>query len=188
MKKLTLFFAALTVVFLMVPMVAAATTPTSVPGRYRGFTHGIVLSVDGDAYYLAGAPDGPDGAIDVPGHYWRSIGQRFLIGLHLNTGPFGASSWWSSDAPDGKLLFVVFGIIDTWTPEKAERYANRGFVHYHEMITVSDGTPHPTKVVWLKHFAVGSFNFDGGPHPEFGHYVTPGVDYDFMPNYMMPYE
>jgi len=34
----------------------------------------------------------------------------------------------------------------------------------------------------------GSFNFDGGPHPEFGHYVTPGVDYDFMSNYMMPYE
>jgi hypothetical protein len=119
---------------------------------------------------------------------WVSVGQRFLIGKHYNTGPFGSASWWSSDADDGELLYIVIGIIDTWTPEKAEQYANRGFVHYHELVEVSDGTEHPTKVVWLKHYVVGSFNLDGGPHPEFGHYMTPGADYDFMPNYMMPYE
>ena len=32
-----------------------------------------------------------------------------------------------------------------------------------------------------------SFTLDGGPHPEFLHYATPGVDYDFTPNGMMPY-
>lgn len=34
-----------------------------------GFVHAPVLSVDGEAYFFAGAPDGPDGAQDVPGHY-----------------------------------------------------------------------------------------------------------------------
>jgi selenium-binding protein 1 len=187
LRKLPLLFVAFTAIVLMVPSVAAATTPTTVPGTYRGFTHGIVLTVDGDDYYFAGAPDGPGGAVDVPGHYWRSFGHRFVIGLHFNTGPFGMPSWWSSDAPDGSLLFIVIGIIDTWTPEKAEWYSNRGYVHYHEFVKVSDGSEHPTKVIWLKHIAVRSFNFDGGPRPDLGHEVTPGVDFDFMPNYMMPY-
>jgi hypothetical protein len=64
-KKLTLVFVALTTAILLVSMVAAASTPASVPGRKRGFTHGIMLSVDGTDYYLAGAPDG---AVDVLGH------------------------------------------------------------------------------------------------------------------------
>jgi hypothetical protein len=46
---------------------------------------------------------------------------------------------------------------------------------------------HPTKVVWLKHTAVSSFNFDHGPHPEFAHDVSPGIDYEFMPNGFKPY-
>lgn len=187
MRKTSIVFVVLTVVALLVPMVAAATVPTSSSGRNRGFVHGIVIPVDGEDYFLAGAPDGPGGAIDVPGHDWVLAGHRFLIGKHYNTGPFGAPSWWSSDAGDGRLLFIVFGIIDTWSPAKAERYSSRGYVHYHELVRVSDGALHPTKIVWLKHFAVGFFNFDGGPRPDLGHYVTPGVDYEFMPNYMKPY-
>lgn len=31
-----------------------------------GFVHGIVLNVDGTDYYLDGAPDGPEGAFDIP--------------------------------------------------------------------------------------------------------------------------
>ncbi len=157
----------------------------------RGFVHGIIIALDGTDYYLAGAPDGPDGAIDVPGHYWLMAGFRMLIGKHYNTGPFGAPKWWSSDAPDGELLYTVHGIIDTWTQEKAEKYASRGFVHYHEFVEVSDGvTLHPTKVVWLKHTARTSFTLDGGPgapDPPYEHEVSPGVDYEFPNNWMNPY-
>ena len=170
---------------LLASAVSAAPTKDKNP---KGFVHGIVINVDGVDYYLAGAPDGPGGAIDVPGHYWVLAGPNQLVGRHYNTGPFGMSQWWSSDAPDGELLFIVHAIIDTWSEKKAATYASRGYVHYHELVDVSDGTTHhPTKVVWLKHTARTSFYFDGGPHPEFAHEVTPGVDYEFMPNWDMPY-
>jgi selenium-binding protein 1 len=96
-------------------------------------------------------------------------------------------SWWSSDADDGELLSIVHGIIDTWSAEKATLYAAKGYVHYHELLSVADGSEHPTKVVWLKHTARTSFYFDLGPHPELAHDVTPGVDYEFIPNGAMPY-
>jgi hypothetical protein len=153
----------------------------------EGYTHAPVLDVDGVDYYMAGAPDGLDGATDIPGHYWVQAGPDMVVGKHYNTGPGGLSSWWSSDAPDGAFLWKVEGIFDTWSLEKAAYYASRGYVHYHELVSVSDGEEHPTKVVWLKHTAVSSFYFDRGPHPELGHEVTPGVDYDFIPNGLMPY-
>jgi selenium-binding protein 1 len=153
----------------------------------KGFIHALVIDVDGEGYYMAGAPDGPNGTTDIPGHYWVQAGPNQLVGKHYNTGPFGTPSWWSSDAADGAYLFKVHGIIDTWSPEKAETYAASGYVHYHELVNVSDESLHPTKVVWLKHTSVSSFNFDGGPHPELAHEVTPGVDYNFIPNGSMPY-
>jgi len=171
------------VIVILLP-VLLFTTPVAA----KGFVHGIVINLDGDDYYLAGAPDGPGGAIDVPGHYWVQAGKNQLVGKHYNTGPFGASQWWTSDAPDGELLFVVHGIIDTWSEEKAEWYASRGYVHYHEFVKVSNPSiNHPNKVLWLKHTARTSFDFDGGPRPDLAHYVTPGVDYQFMPNYAIPY-
>ena len=63
----------------------------------------------------------------------------------------------------------------------------KGFIHYHELVSASDGTPYPTKVLWLGHIAVASFTLDGGPHPELAHYVTPGIDREFIPNGFMPY-
>ncbi len=110
-----------------------------------------------------------------------------MIAKHFNTGPFGAPQWWSSDAPDGELLYIANVIIDTWSEEKAQNYAARGYVHYHELLSVEDGTLHPSKVGWFKHTARTSFTLDGGPHPEFSHEVTPGIDSEFIPNYMMPY-
>ncbi len=160
---------------------------TALPASARGFIHAPEIDVDGEAYYLAGAPDGPDGATDIPGHYWVQAGPNQLVGKHYNTGPFGAPQWWSSDARDGSLLYVVHGIIDTWSSEKATRYAARGYVHYHELVSVADGTLHPTKVVWLRHTARSSFTLDGGPHPELSHDVTPGIDFEFIPNGMMSY-
>jgi selenium-binding protein 1 len=168
-------------------LVVAIAALVALPVGAAGFTHGIVISVDGEDYYLAGPPDGPNGELDIPGHYWVQAGPDQLVGKHYNTGPFGAPSWWSSDGGDGELLYVVHGIIDTWTPEKATWYASRGYVHYHELIRVSDETLHPTKVVWLRHTARSSFWLDGGPHPELAYYATPGVNYDFLPNGMMPY-
>ncbi len=152
-----------------------------------GFEHAIMVDVDGVYYYLAGAPDGPGGATDIPGHAWVQAGPNQLEGKHFNTGPFGAAQWWSSDAPDGELLYKVHGIIDGWSEAKAEHYASRGYVHYHELLRVSDGQLHPTKVLWLKHTARTSFTLDGGPMPQFAHSVTPGVDNEFIPVGSMPY-
>ena len=182
MKRLSIILAVLALTALAI--VPAALASSGGPG---GFEHAPVFDVDGEDYYAAGVPDGDDGAFDIPGHYWQQAGPKQLVGKHFNTGPFGAPSWWSSDAPDGELLYVVHGIIDTWSPEKAERYAKRGYGHYHELISVADGTLHPTKVMWLKHTAVASFTLDGGPAPELAHEVTPGVDTEFIPNGMMPY-
>ena len=153
-----------------------------------GFVHGVVVSVDGQDYYMAGADDGPGGAFDIPGHYWNIAGPDQLVAKHYNTGPFGAAQWWSSDAPDGELLYVVHAIIDTWSAEKAQAYATRGYIHYHELISVEDGALHPSKVAWLKHTARTTFTLDGGPHPELEHLVTPGVDYLFVPNGSTPYD
>ena len=167
----------------------------------NGFTtlvHGITIQVDGEDYYLSGPADGPNGENDIPGHEWRLEGSNKLLGNHYNTGPNGASKWWSSDAKDGALLYRVEAVIDQWTPDKAEYYVRRGYIHYHELVRVSDGTLHPTKVVWLKHTVVTNFTLDGGPHPELSHEVTDGIaDYDvapapkvdreFIPNGYMPY-
>jgi selenium-binding protein 1 len=159
----------------------------AVPARAEGFIRGIVVPVDGVDYYLAGAPDAPGGAIDIPGHSWVQAGPNQLVGKHYNTGPFGAPSWWSSDAPDGELLYMVHGVIDTWSEDKATRYASRGYVHYHELVAVDGGALHPTNVVWLRHHARTSFTLDGGPRPDLTHAVTPGIDFEFINNYFVPY-
>jgi len=155
----------------------------------NGFVHGIVIEIDGEDYYFAGAPDGPNGATDVPGHYWRLAGKDKVMGKHFNTGPFGSAKFWSSEADDGAFLYTVKGIIDIWTPELAQEYYDRGYVHRHEFARVSDGEPHPSKVIWLKHIAVTHFLFDGpmAPNAMFEHEVTPGLDWNFPNNYMMPY-
>lgn len=153
----------------------------------QGYQHGIVIEVDGTDYYLAGAPDGPEGATDIPGHYWVLAGKDQLVGKHFNTGPFDAPQWWSSDAPDGAFLYTVHAIIDTWTPELAEAYIERGYVHYHELVAVDGGALHASKVVWLKHTARTFFTLDGGPHPELSHDVRPGMDLEFIPNAESPY-
>jgi len=162
-------------------------TAPAYAGKNRGFVHGIIIHVDGVAYYLEGAPDGPNGEYDIPGHYWVIAGKNQLVGKHYNTGPFEAPQWWSSDAPDSELLYMVHAIIDEWTEEKAMHYSGRGYVHYHELRSVDTGIHHPTLVVWLKHTARTFFTLDGGPHPELSHEVTPGIDYEFIPNGMNPY-
>jgi selenium-binding protein 1 len=79
-------------------------------------------------------------------------------------------------------------IIDEWSLEKAETYAARGYVHYPELVSVADGSLHPTKVGWFKHIGRTSFTLDGGPLLDLAHTVTPGVDYEFIPNYSEPFD
>jgi hypothetical protein len=166
------------VVLVMMALVA-------LPAGAQGFVHGIEINVDGEAYYMAGVPVGDDGATDIPGHYWVNAGPNQVVGKHFNEGP--REQFWSSDAPDGELLFMVHGIIDTWSLEKAEAYAEMGYVHRHELVN-ADGQLHPSKVLWLKHTARTSFTLDGGPHPPHDPpTITPGVAYNFMPNWSMPY-
>jgi selenium-binding protein 1 len=174
--------------FLVGFAVAVLAAMLAVPVTADGFIRGIVVNVDGVDYYLAGPPDAPGGARDVPGHYWVQAGPNKIVGKHYNTGPFNAPSWWSSDAGDGEFLFKVDGIIDTWTADKAERYAEKGYVHYHELVRVDDGSLHPDKVVWFRHIARTSFTLDGGPHPpDPGIEITPGVAFNFLPNWSQPY-
>ncbi|MEN8138159.1 MAG: hypothetical protein ABFR62_06980 [Bacteroidota bacterium] len=154
----------------------------------QGFIHGIKIKIDGYDYYFAGPKDGPNGESDVPGHYWRQAGPNKVNGKHYNSGPLG-SEWkfWASEEELGEYLYTVKGIIDIWTPELAEEYAKKGFVHRHEFVPVMEGTPPTNKVIWLKHIAVKSFNFDGpnAPNSMHEHLVTPGVDWDFPNNYFM---
>jgi len=150
------------------------------------FKHGITIQLDGDKFYLAGPPAGKNGETDGPGHAWIQGGNE-LIGLHYNLGPNRKPRFWTSKETSYQLLYFVSAIIDTWTAEKALDYKDRGYVHYHELIKISDGKPHPEKVVWLKHIAVTNFNLDGGPAPQLGHEVLPGVDLLFVPNGLEAY-
>ena len=189
-KKLTVIGLSLVLALFMLSSIAGANQGNR-PDE-SGFHSGVVLTVDGEDYYFMGPPieEGAD-ELDVPGHEWVVAGPDRVVGKHYNTGPFGAEQWWSSDAPDGELLYMVDGIIDTWTEEKAEWYAEKGYVHYHMLVSVDDGELHPDKVVWLKHTARTFFTLDGGPphHDEEDHHeVTPGIDYEFMPNYWMEYD
>ncbi len=169
------------------PLIFVLVVLITSPTHGQGFIRGIVLNVDGVNYWLAGPPDAPGGATDIPGHYWVQAGPNQLVGMHYNTGPFGAPNWWSSDAGDGELLYLVHGVIDNWTPEQAAIYAARGYMHYHELVNVDDGSLHPSKVVWLKHHSRTRFNLDGGPRPDHAHQVRPGVDFEFINNWFIPY-
>ncbi len=153
----------------------------------KEYTKGIAVEVNGENYYFAGPVVGKNSERDVPGHDWVQISDNLFYGRHFNTGPMGKAKWWSSDAPDGSLLFTVVGIIDTWSESKAEEYASRGFIHYHELVNTVTGEENQTNVLWLKHAAVRNFNFDGGPRPDMGYKASRGIDLKFMPNYKMPY-
>ena len=75
----------------------------STPAVAGGFEHAATYDIDGEDYYITGAPDGVSGATDIPGHYWVEAGPDQLLGRHYNTGPFGTASWWSADADAGAL-------------------------------------------------------------------------------------
>jgi len=155
----------------------------------KGFEHGIKLDIEGEYYYFKG-PGSTPGAIDVPGHTWVQAGHRQVIGRHYNVGPGGAPSWWAASEPDGVLLYKVHGVFDkppgNISNEREQWLKSRGYVHVHELVNASnpmnpDGTWNEAEdlVVYLKHTAVREFDFT---HMAVRH-VTPGIDYDFMPNW-----
>ena len=166
----------------------------------KHYEHGLAVDLgDGIDWYFAGpGSESPMfSLIDVPGHTWQQTGHDRIKGLHYNVGPMGMASWWAAGEEDGILLFVVDGRIAPWNEKIANKMAEKGYVHYHELVQVvgfneTTGMPifeeHPSLVVWLKHTGVREFYFDGGPMaPMSNHYVYKAVDYLFMPNYFMPY-
>lgn len=159
----------------------------------KEFVHGIEIKLHNQTFYFAGTPVGENGATDIPGHQWIRVGKHRLIGRHYNTGPAGSGipNFWSSDADDGSLLYIMDAVIDRWTEKKSLQYYMKGFIHYHMLINAETGLPHPTRVVWFKHVAVQDFTFDGaGPLALSGieaYTVTPGVDYRIAPNWDTPY-
>lgn len=157
-------------------LIALIAAPVSAGGN-KGFARGLVVEIDGDAYEWEPVPFAPFDK-DIVGHYWVQAGPKKLVAKHYNT-----DNSWSDDAPEGELLYIAQVVIDEWTPEKAAHYASKGYVHYHEFIRISDGEPHPSKVGWFKHIARTSFTLKRGPV----HWVTPGVDFEFIPNWTVPY-
>lgn len=183
-KRLSLLLTSLMVITLVAPAMAHEKK------KKKEFVHGIIIPLDHDRYYFNGPADGVNGERDIPGHEWVKLRHNQYIAKHYNTGPVGAQAqWWSSDAEDGSLLWTMHAIIDTWSEVNAVKYYNRGFVHYHPLVSVRNGTPHKRKVAWLKHVATKNFTFDGVPiPPEFAYEVKPGVDYGIDPNWNIPYD
>ncbi len=153
----------------------------------KPFVHGIIIKLNGQSYYLEGAPDGPNGEQDIPGHEWVQVSRNMIIGKHYNTGPFGESNFWSTDAEDGELLWTMIGKIDIWSESKAAKYYTEGFIHYHPLVSVETGQRHERKVVWFKHTAVTEFTFDGLPETVEPYEVKIGADYKMAPNWSDPY-
>ncbi len=157
----------------------------------KEFVHGITIKLGHDLYHFSGPPDGPNGESDVPGHKWLKVGKNRFLGKHFNTGPFGAPNFWSSDAGDGALLYVMDAVIDKWSEVKALQYFMKGYAHYHTLVNVRTGLLHPKKVVWFKHVAVKDFKFDGPDVLAFNgmeaYEVSQGVDYKMAPKWDVPY-
>lgn len=178
-------------VFLLILPIAVAFSVNAHEKPPKEFVHGIEIKLHDQSYYFAGAPAGENGATDIPGHEWLRVGKRRLIGKHYNTGPVGSSDFWSSDAGEGALLYIMDAVIDKWTEKKALEYYMKGYVHYHLLVNAETGQLHPAKVAWFKHVAVTDFTFDGeGPLALSGieaYSVTPGVDYRMAPNWDTPY-
>lgn len=176
MKRRLLLVSGVVAVLLTVLVIA-------VPVAAKGFEHGIAINYEGETYYFQGIEVSP-GVWDVPGHYWVQAGPKHLRGKHYNEGP--VPNFWSSTADDGELLYVVDAIIDDidLSPEQEDFYKARGYVHRHELVD-TDGAPVEHLRVYLKHTARTSFVFDGVPAQANNniHSVTPGVDYEFMPNW-----
>jgi len=148
------------------------------------FTDTIVINIDDEDYTLE---DMTEGAQGLPGHEWLKISDTEYFALHHNVGPDEADKWWATDTDNDELLYVANVVIDLWTAEKAEDYAERGYVYYRPLVHTEEGTRHPELVAWFQHIAIESFNLDGGPQPLLGHEVTPGIDMLFLPNWSTPY-
>jgi hypothetical protein len=154
-----------------------------------GFTHGTAFEIEGETYYMKG-PGSIAGEIDVPGHTWVQAGDWNVVGKHYNVGPWFApmyAPFWAHYEPWGSLLYSVQGIIDVppedLTAEEEMWYKDHGYVHIHEFVDMY-GAELEDYVVYFKHTAVTEFMFNGGPMaPLSNHYVEPGVDYMFIPNW-----
>ena len=183
MNKIISITVVVAAILLLASQASAAPTWDKDPAA---FEHGITLNIDGDELYFKGPGSemDMDGRHDIPGHTWVQTGPYKVVGRHYNVGPYGADplEWWASGEPYGVLLYKVDGIIAPPDGELTDKYAahllKKGYVHVHELVYL-DGTPYTDNVVYLKHTAVRDFYFTHMmPHD-----VTPGIDFEFIPNW-----
>jgi hypothetical protein len=187
MNKIISITVVVAAIFLLASQASAAPTWGKDPAA---FEHGIALDIDGETWYFRGPGSVDPAAHDVPGHTWVQTGPYHVVGRHYNVGPFDAAgeSWWAPGEPYGVLLFKVDGIIAPPPDDLDEKYADhlqkKGYVHVHELID-EDGMMSEEMAVYLKHTAVRHFYFDPQmPMPmQVDHEVTPGIDFEFMPNW-----
>jgi hypothetical protein len=176
----------------VVTLFVAASTVTAAPHwdkNPKAFEHGLAVEIEGNEYYFKG-PGSVMGVIDVPGHTWVQSGPTHVEGKHYNVGPWFAPAnapWWATGEPYGVLLYQVKGIIDVppedLTDKEEQWYKKHGYVHVHEFVD-GNGIELEDYVVYLKHTAVQEFYFNGGPMaPLSNHQVSPGIDYNFIPNW-----
>ena len=186
MNKIISITIVVAAILLLASQASAAPTWDKDPAA---FEHGIALDIDGETWYFAGpgSIDPPENVTDVPGHTWVQTGPYQVVGRHYNVGPYAAGNapWWAPGEPYGVLLYKVDGIIalppDDIDPGYEAHLKKKGYVHFHELVDES-GDESLDMVVYLKHTAVRDFFFK--PMPVLlGHYVTPGIDFDFMPNW-----
>lgn len=164
---------------------------TASNSQQQSFIHGITFKVDNQYYNFSGSPDGSNGEQDLPGHHWIQTDKKSFVGLHYNTGPFGAPKWWSSDTENAALLWVLEAKVDIWTQANAVKYFSRGFASYVPIINVVTGIAHPRKVAWLKHVSIRNFTFDGSEPLAFSgkipHTVLKGIDFEIDLNWNIQY-
>jgi len=140
----------------------------------KAFVQEPIIEYEGVEYYFAGPPF----LNDIPGHYWNVNGKH-IVGIHLNEGP--APNFWASGIEEGARLFKVDGIIGYNDGNMVPK--SPGYVHWHPLVPVDPSSGYDPDIgVFLKHTAVASFYFEGGPHPENARWIDPGVDANFIPN------
>lgn len=159
----------------------------------KAFEHGIKLEIDGEYYYFAGMPiPDPDGNYkqDIPGHTWVQTGPYRVVGRHYNYPSYPMHPdipFWAIYEPENVMLYKVDGIVDMPPTELSEKKENwlkdHGYVHKHELVYADNGSVAGELVVYLKHTAIRSFYFTPPMAPWNWHWVTPGIDDNFMPNW-----
>lgn len=153
-----------------------------------GFFNRLLNYVYGQIYYLAPAPDGPDCVTDIDGQYWIPAGEYPTVENQYKTAIHQAQTWRSYKEDEGEILLMVLEITEEYGKDGPDACAPEGCVHDHDIDLVPEGTMHPTIVLSLNPIERTGFIVEGGLYRKFEHEVTPGVDYRFIPKFVVTHK